>query len=138
MKGFSNMVSALLILFIILSLFPLIYSIYRTHSYGEVDIASVSLSNSLKASRIKLGFMRLSRNKLLIYNYGDVALHIDRVFVNGGQRNISLYVFNGSRWLPIKLINPGQLTMILFDSPVDSYVTFFFNGTPYSIELGGP
>ena len=99
-------------------------------------MASESLSESVQEGMIKIGIKRISPYKIIIYNYGESTLYLDKVYVDGVPRNISIFVFNGS-WIPSRLIDSNNFALIYFDEPVSSYLTFFLNGTPYSIDLGG-
>ncbi len=135
MKGLTNFASAIILLFIIISLFPILYSIFNSEAYTEKSLVAEALSSSIKRGEIKLGYKLISTDTLLVYNFGSHSLSLDKVLVNGQPRNVSVLVFNGSTWIRSDSIPPSKLGIITFDEPVDNYLTLVVNGTFYSMEV---
>lgn len=135
MRGFTNFASAIILLFIIISLLPIIYSIYNSGVYSGESLVVETLSTSMRRGEIKLGYKRISPNTLLFYNFGSYKLSLDKVLIDGQPRNVSVLVFNGSAWVYSNSIPPSKLCMMVFDEPVSSYLTLVVNGTFYSMEV---
>jgi len=94
-----------------------------------------ALSSSIKRGEIKLGYRRISADTLLVYNFGSYNLRLDKALVDGQIRNVSVLVFNGSTWVYSDSIPSSRLCMMVFDGPVNSYLTLVVNGTFYSMEV---
>lgn len=136
MKGVSNYVSAIILLFILITLFPIIYSTYRFGDVSRKTMVSEALSATIKRGEIRLSFKRLDQYRFIAYNYGIYGIQIEKVFIDGEPTNVTILLYDNGGWIQSDAIPPTRLFLLIFDKPVDSFITLVLNGTLYSIHLG--
>lgn len=138
MRGVSNYISSILLLFIILALFPAIYTIFRYDEVSREAMAGEALSTVIKRGEIRLGFKRLDQYRFLVYNYGSSSLSIEEALVDGVPRNLTILIYSGGgEWIYSHVVSPSNLSIFVFDRPVGSIITLVINGTLFSVNLGG-
>lgn len=136
MRGVSHFLSTLTLLFILISLFPIVYLTFQSSVYSEQGLVAEALSRSVGMREIRISFKRLGQQAIAMYNLGNYVLSIDEVYVDGLPQNVSIYVYNGSLWIASRYLPSQALGMILFNESIGSYVAVEVNGTIVSISGG--
>jgi hypothetical protein len=136
MRALSTYLSHLFILFILLSLFPIIY-----YSLIEpVNIEALLFRSSYEfyrdISSIKIGY-QIESNIIYLYNYGDIPLVIYSVSIDGKDVYYVQYVYlEDLGWIESDTIPPDGFSVIILDSMVSGTVYLTINNVSIGVLVG--